>query len=134
MIRLSVICFVVLGVAAAVTLSACGSRGIQVSSDDPNYRGAELFVERCSGCHTLDAAGAEGSSGGEPTDGPDLDLRRETEDSVLYAIYNGGFGGNIMPANVLVGDEAKQVAKFVAKYSGKKVKTQPGEKGSRRNK
>src|SRR5690606_37482235 len=47
-------------VTASLALAACGSEGIQLSPDDPNYRGAVLFAERCSGCHTLKAAGAKG--------------------------------------------------------------------------
>ncbi len=115
---------------AALALSACGSSGIKVSKEDPNRQGAELFAERCSGCHTLEAAGTEGSSGDYKTSGPDLDKIKETEDSVLYAIYNGGFGGDIMPSNVVTGEDADRVAKFVAEYAGKKLKPLPGEKKS----
>jgi hypothetical protein len=35
----------------------------------------------------------------------------------LYAIRNGGFSGAIMPANI--GRQAKRVAAFVARYSGR---------------
>lgn len=105
-----------------VAISACGSKGISVPKDDPDRAGAELFSERCSSCHSLSTAGAEGSSGSEKTNGPDLDFRKVTKDAALYAIFNGGFGGNIMPANVVVGEQAEQVAKFVARYSGKKAK------------
>ena len=38
---------------------------------------------------------------------------------VLYAIRNGGFSGAIMPANIVVGDDAHKVAEFVAAYAGK---------------
>jgi hypothetical protein len=38
---------------------------------------------------------------------------------VLFAIRNGGFSGGIMPANVVVGDDAEAVADFLSKYSGK---------------
>ena len=73
--------------------------------------GAVLFAERCSGCHTLDAAGAQGSANRTlRNQGPNLDERAETVDDVLYAIRNGGFSGAIMPQNILVGDEAEAVA------------------------
>lgn len=122
-------------IVAALTLSACGSRGIQVAKDSPYREGATTFAERCSGCHTLKAAGAEGSvkelrSVGPPTAGPNLDTRKETLDSVLYAIRNGGFSGAIMPQNIVVGDEARQVARFVAKYAGHEAgKTKAGKTG-----
>ena len=38
---------------------------------------------------------------------------------MLFAIRNGGFSGAIMPANVVVGDEAEKVADFLSQYSGK---------------
>ena len=77
--------------AGVVTLaSACGSEGVQVKD-----RGAQLFAERCAGCHTLSAAGTHGSVG-ERISGPNLDQRKETMETALYAIRNGGFSGAIM--------------------------------------
>ena len=52
-------------VATALSLGACGTQGIQVADDDPDYAGAVLFADRCSGCHSLDAAGAQGSANRE---------------------------------------------------------------------
>jgi mono/diheme cytochrome c family protein len=99
--------------------SACGSEGVQLSADDPHYEGAVLFAERCSGCHTLKAAGAKGSANRKlPHQGPILDERVETTEDVLYAIANGGFAGALMPQNIVVGEEAQAVAEFVAEYSG----------------
>jgi mono/diheme cytochrome c family protein len=108
--------------AAALPFGACGSEGISVSEDDPNHQGAVLFAERCSGCHTLAAAGAEGSANrAVRNQGPNLDERTETVDDVLFAIRNGGFSGAIMPQNIVVGDEAEAVAEFVAEYAGSEV-------------
>jgi mono/diheme cytochrome c family protein len=105
--------------AAALALGACGTEGITVSSDDTHYEGAVLFSERCSGCHTLKAAGAEGSANRAlRNQGPNLDERAESVDDVLHAIRNGGFSGAIMPQNIVVGDEAQAVAEFVAEYAG----------------
>jgi mono/diheme cytochrome c family protein len=107
---------------AAVALGACGSEGIQLSSSDPNYAGAELFSERCGGCHTLDAAGTQGSANRAlRNQGPNLNERLETPDDVLYAIRNGGFSGAIMPQNIVVGGEADAVARFVAATAGTDV-------------
>lgn len=108
--------------AAALALSACGTEGIQLSQDDPDYNGAELFAQRCSGCHTLKAAGAQGSANrSQRTQGPNLDGRKETYEDAMYAIANGGFSGAIMPQNIVVGAEAEAVARFLAKYSGSQV-------------
>jgi cytochrome c551 len=108
----------VLGAVAAAA-SACGSEGLQV--DD---RGGHLFAERCAGCHTLAAAGTHGSVG-ERISGPNLNYRKETQTTVLYAIRNGGFSGAIMPQNIVVGKDAEAVAAFVAKYAGTKAKSPP---------
>jgi mono/diheme cytochrome c family protein len=114
--------------AAALGLSACGfgEEKISVSQDDPDHNGAVLFASHCSGCHTLSAAGTQGSGNrGERTQGPNLDQRTETVEDALYAIQNGGFSGAIMPQNIVVGDEADEVAKFVAKYAGSEAEESP---------
>jgi mono/diheme cytochrome c family protein len=117
-------------IAVALALGACGTEGMEVAEDDPTYQGAVLFAERCSGCHTMKAVGAQGSANRElRNQGPNLDERSETVDDVLFAIRNGGFSGAIMPQNILVGDEAEAVAQFVAEYAGSEVErpTEPGE-------
>jgi mono/diheme cytochrome c family protein len=114
--------------AAVLGLSACGfgEEKISVSQDDAEYNGAVLFATHCSGCHTLTAAGTQGSGNrGERTQGPNLDQRTETVDDALYAIQNGGFSGAIMPQNIVVGDEADEVAEFVAKYAGSEAEESP---------
>src|SRR4029450_2901266 len=93
------------------------------SDDSANVkRGAVLFAERCSGCHTFDVAGAQGGAteihDRERADGPNFNVRRETTDSVLYAIRNGGFSGAIMPEDMVVGTEANDGAAVVAKEAG----------------
>jgi mono/diheme cytochrome c family protein len=111
---------------AASLLAACGGE-IEVPEDDTTaHRGAVLFNERCSGCHSLDAANAYGSKpegqiqGGERTNGPNFDQRKEAKEDVLFAIRNGGFSGAIMPANIVTGSDAEAVAAFLEKYSGSK--------------
>ena len=107
-------------ITAALALGACGTEGIQVSEDDPASAGATLFADRCSGCHTLDAAGTEGSANRSlRNQGPNLNQRVESTEDVLYAIRNGGFSGAIMPENIVVGQDAKDVAEFLARYAGK---------------
>ena len=92
--------------------------------------GAVLFAERCSGCHTLDVAGTQGSAtkvrDRERTDGPNFNTRHETVKQVLYAIGNGGFSGAIMPENIVVGTDAENVAKFLSKYAGTQAKAAKG--------
>jgi mono/diheme cytochrome c family protein len=109
---------------AAVPAAGCGGE-IEVPEDQPTARqGAVLFYERCSGCHSLDAANAYGSKppgalqGGERTNGPNFNVRKVSRDDALYAIRNGGFSGAIMPANIVVGEDAELVAGFLDEYSG----------------
>ena len=112
---------------AGALLSGCQTEEIDVESSS-DERGAQLFAERCSGCHTLGAASASGSkpegqvSGGERTNGPNFDTRKVQRDDVLFAIRNGGFSGAVMPANIVVGDDAEAVADFLEKYSGDEQK------------
>jgi mono/diheme cytochrome c family protein len=94
-----------------------------VSSSSPYYRGAVLFRDHCSGCHTLDVVGAQGSASSIKnrvrTNGPNFNIRKETPEQVLYAIRNGGFSGAIMPENIVLGEDAEAVANFLAAYSGR---------------
>jgi cytochrome c551 len=118
--------FPLIAVALAATAAGCGTQGIQVSSSDPLHEGAQIFSERCSGCHTLTPAGTEGSANrSQRQQGPNLDTRKETLQDVMYAIRNGGFSGAIMPQNIVVGDDADKVAAFVAKYAGQDVTEAP---------
>jgi mono/diheme cytochrome c family protein len=118
----------VIALLAAFGLAACGfgEEGVSVSADDPNHQGAVLFATHCSGCHTLSAAGTQGSGNrGVRTQGPNLNQRTESYDDALFAIQNGGFSGAIMPQNIVVGEEAEAVARFVAKYAGDEAEESP---------
>jgi mono/diheme cytochrome c family protein len=115
---------------AAAAAGGCGSQSVNLSKSDSNYKGAEAFAEHCGGCHTLSVAGTHGSAtkvtDRERVDGPNFDQRKEQVNQVLYAIRNGGFSGAIMPENIVVGQEAQQVAQFLARYSGRKAKRPAG--------
>ena len=110
----------------ALSLAACGKQGVSVDADSPDHTGAVLFSTHCAGCHTLAAAGTQGTGQrGLRTQGPNLDQRTETYDDALFAIRNGGFSGAIMPQNIVVGDDAQAVADFVAEYAGTDVDRPP---------
>jgi mono/diheme cytochrome c family protein len=118
--------------AVAAVITACGTEKISASKSDPNVHwGAVLFSQRCAGCHTLSYAATHGSAANvrtrEITNGPNFDQRCERPITrVLYAIENGGFSGAIMPQNVVVGQDARDVAEFVATYAGRKAPNAPG--------
>jgi mono/diheme cytochrome c family protein len=109
---------------STAALAACGTENIDLpaGASAQERKGAELFVARCAGCHTLSVAGAEGSAfdpnDREIKDGPNFDQRTESRDQVLYAIRNGGFSSGPMPQNIVVGADAEAVAAFVARYAG----------------
>jgi mono/diheme cytochrome c family protein len=111
---------------AAIGFGACGTEGITVAENDPAYTGAVLFAERCSGCHTMTPAGTQGSADRSlRVQGPNLDQRRVNFEDALFAIRNGGFSGAIMPQNIVVGEDAEAVARFVEEYSGSDVEEPP---------
>ncbi len=68
-----------------------------------------LFVEKCGGCHTLEEADTTGTSG------PNLDQLKRSASVVEKKIAGGGAA---MPAELLQGKEAEEVANFVAKSTG----------------
>ena len=115
--------------ASALALGACGSQGIGVAKTSPYRRGAVLFRDHCSGCHTLSVVGAQGSASSiknrVPTNGPNFNIRKENPEQVLYAIEYGGFSGAIMPENIVVGDDAKSIASFLSHYSGSQSQSVP---------
>jgi mono/diheme cytochrome c family protein len=77
-------------------------------------RGKTLFRATCASCHTLAAVNARGVTG------PDLDrLGQVTPARVLSAIRIGGTGQNRMPAGLLQGKNAADVAAFVSAVAGK---------------
>ncbi len=104
-----------------LAVAGCGG---EIKVDDADRTGAQLFYERCSGCHSLEVANSYGSKpdgqlqGGERTNGPNFNSRGVTKDDALFAIRNGGFSGAIMPANIVLGEDAEAVAAFLEKYSG----------------
>ncbi len=88
-------------------------------------RGREIFGEQCAVCHTLAAANAVGKVG------PNLDTLKPPASLVLNTINNGCLqnppanspqtclGEGTMPANVVQGRDAQNVADFVAKVAGR---------------
>jgi mono/diheme cytochrome c family protein len=121
-------------VAVAFVVAACGTNHVGVPKNDANYSAdtaaAQLFNQRCGGCHTLSQAGTHGSGQNprtyEAINGPNFNVRCERPAiRVLYAIENGGFSGAYMPQNVVVGRQAREIADFVARYAGWAAPVQP---------
>ncbi len=87
--------------------------------------GRELFGVHCAVCHTLAAANAAGKVG------PNLDMLKPPASLVLHTLANGCLpnapsgsaeqclGQGVMPADVVTGKDAQNVANFVARVAGK---------------
>ena len=96
--------------------------GIKLTANERT--GRELFGQHCGVCHTLAAANAVGKVG------PNLDVLKPAQSTVLNTINNGCLpnppkgsneaclGQGVMPAAVVQGEEAQDVAAFVAKVAG----------------
>lgn len=110
--------------AIGVPFWAIGKEGAATASPEDVPQAAqkskELFATNCGSCHTLDRAGTDGVVG------PNLDelLGTVADDAregnigrVLTVIQNGREGR--MPAGILRGEAAEEVAVFAAKYAGK---------------
>ena len=77
-------------------------------------RGREVFKQRCGTCHTLGAANAVGKVG------PNLDQLRPPPALIKDAIAKGrARGQGQMPAQLVTGQDANDVAAFVAKVAGR---------------
>jgi cytochrome c551 len=75
--------------------------------------GKELFIATCKSCHALDAVQATGVTG------PNLDeLSGLDRERVMNAIENGGTGQGRMPAGLLQGQDAEDVAAYVERVAG----------------
>jgi mono/diheme cytochrome c family protein len=99
-------------VIAAAKSSDKAPGGVKLTAADE--RGREIFAQRCATCHTLRAANAVGKVG------PNLDQLRPPKALILDAIKNGrARGQGQMPADLVDGQDAQEVANFVAKVAGR---------------
>jgi len=110
---------------AAYVASVAGKPGIK-GPQLPNDPGAQVFADnQCSGCHTLKAAGASG------TTGPDLDdvipgmTAAEVKQSIVdpNAKIAPGYSPNVMPdtfGQSISNKGLKDLVGFLLKYAGTK--------------
>lgn len=90
--------------------AAPGGLNLTASQQD----GRKLFARRCSTCHTLAASNSVGRVG------PNLDQLRPPKALTLNAIAMGrARGAGQMPAGILDGQDAEDVASFIAVAAGR---------------
>lgn len=109
-------------VAGSLALSACGRNNADL------INGKTLFVNHCGACHTLARANTKG------TQGPNLDaafvsdrndgMNSKTIQGVVRHQIAYPRRGSIMPANLVRGDDARDVAAYVGQAAGAKGKDQ----------
>jgi mono/diheme cytochrome c family protein len=114
-----ILALLILGIAIpAAVIASVDSRNSIPTANVSNLtaaeeHGRELFGQRCRNCHTLKAANAVAQVG------PNLDNLRPPKALVLNAIHNGRAAGNgQMAADLVEGQDADDVAAFVAKAVG----------------
>ena len=133
--------FVIFGLAVAVlavlipflAFRSNGDPETGVEKDVPASleTGKTLFQTNCGACHTLYAAGTDGNFGpnldlllapsGPPSGDTAQQTIKATKGRVLNAIDNGVDSSTTtgrMPAGILSGQQAQQVAEFVANVAG----------------
>jgi plastocyanin len=102
--------------AGALLLSACGRDDVDL------VRGKTEFVNKCGACHTLARAGTKG------TQGPNLDdafvtdrrdgMTAKTVEGVVVHQIGYPRRGSIMPADLVKGQTAQDVAAYVGHAAG----------------
>jgi cbb3-type cytochrome c oxidase subunit III len=123
---------VLAGFAVAAGLAACGTGGM-VSASTDQQNGKKLFQEKCAGCHALAAVGSSS------TIGPNLDdafaqaradgfkesaIANIVHDQIRFAGQystaqsNPNYLKANMPTNLVKGQDAEDVAAFVAANAG----------------
>jgi mono/diheme cytochrome c family protein len=130
--RVAIVLFALLALVLGVLVPAAVIAAVTSQDDIPEANvsglteseknGRELFGQRCANCHTLEAANAVASVG------PNLDELRPNRALVLDAIENGRARGNgQMAAGLYTGQDAEDVAAFVAKAVGQTEASGGGE-------
>jgi mono/diheme cytochrome c family protein len=102
---------------ATLALSACSAHNQPESAN--LITGKQLFVQKCGSCHVLARAGTKG------TTGPNLDeaFQQAVKDGMPRSDFAGAIHGQIlhpnrtgvMPAKLVTGDQAYDIAAYVAK-------------------
>ncbi|CAB4872983.1 unannotated protein [freshwater metagenome] len=101
---------------AGITVSGCTNEDPTKNADV--VKGKKLFVQKCGACHVLGRAGTKGVTG------PNLDdafriarVERWGDKGIAGVVYGQiGYPGRttLMPANLVKGQDAKDVAAYVA--------------------
>ncbi len=114
-------CSLAVGLAAAGCGGQLGGGGV-VGANGDAASGKQLFVEHCGSCHTMADAGTSGTIGPNMDDAFAGSREQGFEEStfadvVRWQIAYPGIGLG-MPADIVTGQDADDVAAYVARYAG----------------
>ena len=125
---------VVTAAAVALGLAACGDTVGYSEGTGDRQNGKVLFVKGCGSCHELADAGTKAQIG------PNLDfafvqsrldglgestIQQVVRGQIAYPVTETSTGEPGMPADIFEGDEAEDVATYVAEVAGLDANGQP---------
>lgn len=108
-------------------LAGCGGTVGYSKGTGDRANGKELFTQKCGSCHTLADAGTTGQVG------PNLDdafyqsrqdglgqsaIVQVVRGQIAYPVTSPSAGGPGMPADIVTGQDAEDVASYVAAVAG----------------
>jgi cbb3-type cytochrome c oxidase subunit III len=132
--RRQAVVVVVGAVVAGLGLAACGDTVGYSEGTGDRIRGKELFTKSCGTCHELADAGTTG------TVGPNLDyafvqsridglgessILQVVRGQIAYPVTTPSTGAPGMPANIVEGADAEDVASYVASVAGLDANGEP---------
>jgi len=98
--------------------AGCGTGGKATAGDQQN--GAKLFTSKCAGCHVMAAAGSHGTIGPNLDDAFAADRKQGFKQSTFQNVVLDQIRqpSPPMPKNLVTGQDAQDVAAFVAAKAG----------------
>jgi len=106
---------------ALALLAGCGTGGKASSSGVDQTSGQKLFQAKCGGCHVLAAAGTQGTTGPNLDDAFGPSRKQGFKDITIQNVVLDQIRqpSPPMPKNLVTGQDAQDVAAFVASVAGK---------------
>lgn len=109
--------------AAAVAVSGCTNAGSEETSNA--VAGKQLFVKKCGSCHVLGRAGTKGTAGPNLDDAFAVARQEGWGDNSVRGVVLGQIlspSKGAMPAKLVEGEDAEDVAAYVAAVAAKRGK------------
>ena len=118
--RLAVLLFAL----AALGVAGCGGDDEVTGMDGANTgSGKELFVQNCASCHTLADAGTVANVGPNLDTALGFSCKQGFDETTRFSVVLGqiDLAAPPMPADIVTGQDAVDVAAYVAGVAGKDI-------------